>query len=46
MAKVPGIGLGLYISRGLVEGHGGRLVIESSDPRKGTVFALTLPLAA
>ena len=46
MAKVPGIGLGLYISRGLAEGNGGKLVVEKSDPKRGTVFALTLPLAA
>ena len=46
MAKVPGIGLGLYISRGLAEGNGGKLVVEKSDPKHGTVFALTLPLAA
>jgi two-component system phosphate regulon sensor histidine kinase PhoR len=46
MAKVPGVGLGLYISRGLVEGHGGKLVVERSDARKGTVFAISLPLAA
>jgi len=46
MAKVPGVGLGLYISRGLVEGHGGKLVVEKSDARKGTIFAISLPLAA
>jgi signal transduction histidine kinase len=45
MAKVPGIGLGLYISRGLVNRHGGKLVVERSDPKRGTVFALGLPLA-
>lgn len=46
MAKVPGVGLGLYISRGLVESHGGKLVVEKSDAKKGTVFAISLPLAA
>lgn len=46
MAKVPGVGLGLYISRGLVESHGGKLVVEKSDVKKGTVFAISLPLAA
>ena len=45
MTKVPGIGLGLYISRGLVKGHGGKLVVERSDPKRGTVFALGLPLS-
>jgi signal transduction histidine kinase len=42
---VPGIGLGLYISRQLAESYGGRLVIESSTPGAGTVFALALPLS-
>jgi signal transduction histidine kinase len=42
---VPGIGLGLYISRQLAESSGGSLVIESSTPGEGTVFALALPLS-
>ena len=46
MTKVPGIGLGLYISRGLVKGHGGKLVVERSDPKRGTVFAMRLPLVS
>jgi len=43
--NVPGTGLGLYISRQLAEAHGGSLLIESSQPGGGTVFALALPLA-
>ena len=46
VAKVPGVGLGLFISRQLAELHDGRLVVESSTPGEGTVFELTLPLAA
>lgn len=42
---VPGIGLGLYISRQLAERSGGSLVVESSRPDEGTVFALALPLS-
>ena len=42
---VPGIGLGLFISRHLAEGFGGTLVVESSTPGAGTVFALALPLS-
>src|SRR5882672_398698 len=42
---VPGIGLGLFISRHLAEGFGGTLVVESSSPGTGTVFALALPLS-
>lgn len=43
--RVPGVGLGLYISRYLAEQHRGSLVVESSTPATGTVFALALPLA-
>jgi signal transduction histidine kinase len=42
---VPGIGLGLYIGRHLAESYGGTLVVESSSPGTGTVFALALPLS-
>lgn len=42
---VPGIGLGLYISRRLAESFGGKLVLEKSTPGEGSVFALRLPLA-
>ena len=46
VVKIPGVGLGLYISRQLAERHGGSLVVESSTPELGTVFALDLPLAS
>ena len=39
-----GTGLGLYISKGLVEAHGGRIWVEESDGG-GAVFAFTLPIA-
>ena len=39
-----GFGLGLYISRQLVEAHGGTLAL-ASDARNGAVFTVTLPLA-
>jgi signal transduction histidine kinase len=45
VVNVPGVGLGLYISRQLAEDHGGSLVVESSTPGEGTVFALELPRA-
>jgi len=41
-AKPTGIGLGLWISRGLVEAHGGRLSAESRAGH-GSVFRMTLP---
>lgn len=37
-------GLGLYISRGIIEAHGSTLRLQSS-PGQGAVFAFTLPLA-
>jgi signal transduction histidine kinase len=39
-----GYGLGLYITRGLVEAHGGRIWVESALG-KGSKFSFTLPLA-
>lgn len=41
---VKGLGLGLYISKGLVEAHGGRIWVDSV-PKKTTAFHFTLPVA-
>ena len=40
--KEAGLGVGLSISQGIVEGHGGKLWLASSSP-KGSTFCLTLP---
>jgi len=41
--KVPGLGLGLYITKGLVEAHGGRVWVESEAGKYAT-FRFSLPL--
>lgn len=43
--RIAGLGLGLYITRGLVEAHGGRIWAESI-PGQTTTFSFTLPIAA
>ena len=43
--RPTGTGLGLWISRGLVEAHGGELTAESVEG-EGTTFTFTLPLGA
>jgi signal transduction histidine kinase len=40
--KIHGIGVGLRISRSIIESHGGRLWAADNSPR-GAVFYLTLP---
>jgi two-component system, LuxR family, sensor kinase FixL len=44
--KPDGMGVGLTISRTIIEGHGGRIWAEPGSGDKGTTFRFTLPAAS
>lgn len=41
-----GTGLGLFVSKGIVEAHGGRVWCASEGPGRGATFAFSVPLGA
>ncbi|HCF61626.1 MAG TPA: PAS domain-containing sensor histidine kinase, partial [Myxococcales bacterium] len=43
-ARLPGLGLGLYVAHQIVEQHGGTIDCKS-EPGKGCTFVITLPAA-
>ncbi|MDI3340004.1 MAG: PAS domain-containing protein [Sphaerobacter sp.] len=44
--NVSGIGLGLYISKEIVDRHGGRIWAQSAGQGRGTTFTVELPVTA
>jgi len=43
--RIRGTGLGLYLTKGLVEAHHGRIWAESAGPGQGSTFYLELPIS-
>jgi signal transduction histidine kinase len=44
--SATGTGLGLFISKGIVEAHGGKIWGENNEDGKGATFGFTLPIVA
>lgn len=43
-SKSDGLGMGLSISRSIIEAHGGRLDVENNNPGRGATFYFTIPV--
>jgi signal transduction histidine kinase len=43
-SETGGTGLGLFISKSIIEKHNGKIWAENNPDRKGAIFAFSLPL--
>ena len=43
-SQTAGTGLGLYISKGIVEAHGGKIWAQNNIDAKGATFSFSIPL--
>jgi signal transduction histidine kinase len=44
--SMKGTGLGLYISKNIVEAHGGDIIAENNEGGPGATFSFSLPLTS
>ena len=43
--SVKGTGLGLFLSKAIIEAHGGKIKVENREDRSGAIFTFSLPLS-